>query len=154
MSNEILSIEKQICTYEQSKELAELLDEYAPESLWTWTWSGTSFTPCLSNRIPRRWRRRLFPPAYTGDELGVLLPSTITDEDLFFGLIKVDCEIPYTAFYRHCTFMDLDYENAEYIEWNKDNIQMDAKYEAHAKANLAIYLLVKKIIKPEEFKYE
>jgi len=76
-----LPIEKQVCSLEQAKKLAELLGDDAQESLWSWQ--------CITDPVlkTKTWVLVLSKtlrgfmvvalPAYTGDELGVLLPHVI-----------------------------------------------------------------------------
>jgi len=71
-----LPIEKQVCTLEQAKKLAELLGDDAPGSLWSWQ--------CITDPVlkTKTWVLVLSKtlhgllvdalPAYTGDELWVM----------------------------------------------------------------------------------
>jgi hypothetical protein len=76
-------IEKQVCTLEQATQLAELLGEHAPESLWKWVSlrhpNGLKYfklTLTSGGRFPRQFYTRI--PAYTGDESGVLLLNSMS----------------------------------------------------------------------------
>lgn len=78
-----LPLEKQVCTLEQAKELAELLGEHAPGSLCVWVRNLNS------NEFEAHWKRTVENdwidldgefdnktyPAYTGDELGALFKN-------------------------------------------------------------------------------
>jgi hypothetical protein len=140
-------IKKQVCTTEQAKELAELLGEHAPESLWVWA------QECFSETWELYFRKNCAisdgnPPiaaAYTGDELGALLPSHIKNGEFQLKIIKEkdkfivgyedEGEYPYETPGMYC--------------WG------EAKGEilAHVCADLAIMSIKNKNIKPEEFKY-
>ena len=141
-----LTVEETVCTLEQAKELARLLGEHAPESLWCWVWGKwgafeTNPTWGLTLGDPINPSTKFYP-AYTGDELGVLLPKFVTLEthecrfDLWaindgfaccYDRVEDDC--PLTAIF-------------------------DKPYEVRAKADLAIQGLTEGWIKPEEFNYE
>jgi len=71
-----LPIEEQVCLRGQAEKLAELLGNDAPEGLWVW----------VNSSVFRRWEIKFKAkiaisnhdkqiPAYTGDELGVLLKN-------------------------------------------------------------------------------
>lgn len=69
-------IEKQVCSLEQAKKLAELLGEDAPPSWWYWrlclSLAGDKFN-LLGGGPPASGSQVESYPAYTGDELGALL---------------------------------------------------------------------------------
>jgi hypothetical protein len=74
-----LPLEKQVCTLEQSEELAKLLGKHAPESLWVWvkinaygSWGIVTYEEFITNPI-LHWNSNCIA-AYTDDELGALLP--------------------------------------------------------------------------------
>lgn len=66
-------IEKQVCSLEQAKELAELLEGDAPGSYFLWVeddWRKNVVPVIISGRTSTYQR---FYPAYTGDELACCL---------------------------------------------------------------------------------
>lgn len=143
-----LSLEEQVCALEQAWELAELLGEHTPGSLYvhevyTWVCYGKERTDAKirkSNEI-RNPSAKYFP-AYTGDELGVLLPSQVFNRQLMFFKCEDYCSIGYRPI------------NKKYTCAMSSNPYANADNEAQAKANLAIKGLREGWIKPEEFKYE
>lgn len=78
-------LEKQVCTQRQAQELAELLRDDAPESLWCWVWGkwGDS-NPKWELTLGRPGNPNTkFYHAYTGDELGALLGRATNTTELF-----------------------------------------------------------------------
>jgi len=73
-----LPIEKQVCTLDQAKKLADLLGDDAPGSLWVWWFDEVQQEFILmlyddESECPLSLEFEQFYPAYTGDELSVLL---------------------------------------------------------------------------------
>lgn len=136
-------IEKQVCTLEQAKKLAKLLGDDAPESLWVWQVTANENNVTTLDNIARgELVDMALWPAYTGDELGALLPGylNIKKHDTCFCLWRVNKNYAccYEGTEDHCTQSEI----------------FDSEYEAHAKAELAITGLEEGWIKPEEFQYE
>jgi hypothetical protein len=146
-------IEKQVCTLDQAKKLAELLGDDAPESLYVRGRYHVSpgerphdfaihYIDALGLSLDKCFDK--FYPAYTGDELGVLLPKEISNDPespAIFKMLRNGGDFwPYVAGYsRNAGMGFLVHKNRE--------------TEAEAKAALAIELLEKKIIPAAEFKY-
>lgn len=134
--------EQQVCAPKQAEKLIELLGENTPESLWIWLKKvpETKWTLRLFSSLgchPGRWKKI---PAYSGDELGALFPSiNYKDEKYEFEISKWQN-----------TF------HASYTKWDDTYLRKEiaSKYEAHAKADLAILGLEEGFIRPENFKYE
>ncbi len=143
MKNNQLPLEDQLCTLEQSKELAELLGDDAPGSLWGWATRGYGdtkqpyflvFGPYIEDTQSEYY------PAYTGDELGALLTSV---HDYFLAIycdagVNHECE---ARMYSH--------DEGKRFSCFKRN-----KREARAKADLVIQGLREGWIKKEDFNYE
>jgi len=135
------SIEKQVCSLEQAKELAELLGDDAPESLWC---LKKISDPVLGTSI---WVLELtadqkgvapFIPAYTGDELGVFLGNVV---DYF---LVIYCDVGH----------DHEFEARMYRHDQKGDAPSKRNaHEAHAKAALTIQGLREGWIKREDFRY-
>lgn len=137
-----LPLEKQVCTLEQSQKLAELLGGDAPESLWVWWYhDAENFGLALKEKADREFTGTTYP-AYTGDELGVLLPKRIFRDDKIFFLESEYKHKNYTFFYRPIP-------NTPY----KPPAMRDGETEAQAKATLAIQGLGEGLIKKEDFNY-
>jgi len=136
-------IEKQVCTLEQAKELAGLLGDDAPRSLWIYSrGQGGMETPSLELRENLEWDINYIKssyPAYTGDELGVLLPSDAADGAIMHA--KSDTRKPFFSGYQD-------------PEFYKMSVMKIADTEAQAKAALAIQGLKECWIKKEDFRYE
>ena len=83
-----LPLEKQICTQEQAEKLAGLLGDDAPGSIWYWVFGkwGYESNPKweLSLGKPENPLTKCFP-AYTGDELGVLLTP-------YFDVLEINAD--------------------------------------------------------------
>ena len=151
-----MKIENQVCTLEQAKKLAELLGKHAPESLWVWTetryqtgvwlilnedYRDDIVLDTVQEKRVHSWYSDEFYPAYTGDELGALLPAYLYIENyetiLTTWKLNQSWAMAYDRTEDGCCLSEI----------------FDAEHEAHAKADLAISLLEQKIIKPEDFKY-
>lgn len=131
-------IENQVCTLEQAKKLTDLLGEKAPGSLWVYVKEGKdgwNAQPRLRRPVLPKWWKQI--AAYTGDELGTLLPEMRKESSLRIEKYEGQFEAGYYPAYS-------DYDGGE---------AQANKIEAHAKADLAIHLLDQKIIKPKEFNY-
>ena len=145
-------VENQVCSLEQAKKLSELLGDDTPESLWVYCWrvdvGGGKDKLSLILRIDYdddSFYRPPIYPAYTGDELGALLPGNIYDLAGFLSITKSDHNPGFPIKHHAAYTRDDDCYMAFY--------QKSAETEAQAKADLAIHLLKRKIIQPEEFKY-
>jgi len=137
-----LEIEKQVCTQPQAEELAGLLEDDAPESLWVWSkidangkWGVVLAAHYVTNPI-MHWSSDCYP-AYTGDELGALLPVVTPEGWLTHG--KDYGILPF-----HSCYYDPGYYERRF----------GGVTEAQARAALAIKGLQEGWIKKEEFSYE
>ena len=150
-------IENQVCTLEQAKRLKELLGDHAPGSLWWWRQSPTEGWKVYFNTI-------VFPGealrAYTGDELGALLPvclNLLDGQKYIYDSTKHAYDGSFLIGYKgeDNQLHDCEYNlcTEEGLETIRLYLLRSKQYEAHAKADLAIKLLDQKIIKPEDFKY-
>jgi len=137
------SIEKQICTLDQAEKLKKYLGDDAPESLWCFVYGRWGV-----NETNPQWNTVLGKPqipstkfyyAYSGDELGALLPPLA-------GKIMNPLHTHKIAG-AHGT---LNF----YCAWGRSKIGEYQKTEAQAKADLAIQGLKKGWIKPEDFSYD
>lgn len=140
-------IENQVCTLEQTKELAELLGDNAPKSFWSWgiipkNPYGSS-DPAVLIQTKFAFDGEKLLAAYTGDELGALLPKKLRDNELMIFWEEKSCNACYGA------YKDDQEEPGLYIAYCEVS-----KYEAQAKADLSIQLFKEEIITPEDFKYE
>jgi len=133
-----LTIEKQVCSLEQAKELAELLGDDAPGSLWMWCkypsdgWMSTLTDEAYGFLMGMNEGYY----AYTGDELGVLLPYE--SHDFFIEFSK-----------------DFEEYRASYLRLGDDIFQSERGLtEAQAKAALAIRGIKEGWIKKEDFKFD
>ena len=142
-------LEKQVCTLEQAKELAGLLGDDAPESLWVWAnpkeqymelFKPMNQTPhiCQWMHIRAATEQWNVYPAYTGDELGVLLPNKILDPELGW------CELRSEWRYARNRYM---------LEYNKSPHGIIEDSEVEAKAALLIQGLKGGWIRKEEIHY-
>lgn len=139
-----LPIEKQVCSLEQAKELAELLGYDAPGSLWVsveYEYRGEIkrqliLTSSLSEfgRLPENKVVGVLS-VYTGDELGVLLPEIVDGYKL--RIIKDNDEFQCGYMLHSHRILALCYEQTE----------------AEAKAALAIQGLRIDCLKKEDFRY-
>jgi len=150
-------IEKQVCTLEQAKKLAELLGENAPGSLWIWAievdiW-GENPVYILNTESHIDDNPSNFPPepmfkAYTAAELGALLPFYM-DAEIKHGQFPII--VSYGIKIEHWNdIWTAKYEEREDVVFT----ECDSATEAHAKADLLIKLLKDKIIKPEDVSYD
>lgn len=134
-----LPIENQVCSLEQAKELAELLGEDAPKSVWVYVKEGKDGWNAQPRQLrpilPKGWRQIA---AYTGDELGSLLPDYIEAKE--------------EKWIRHQSFSG-DNTIAYYGEYKVLFGSDYFKYEAQAKAALAIKGLKEGWIKKGDFRY-
>ena len=126
----------------QAKELAKLLGEQAPQSLWVWLQIYRDKTWCIKLRNwfpPKTVPSSTFIRAYTGDELGSLLPKKfVTRKGNHY--LYLDSSLDFTYFYKTIGGVPI--------------VRASDEHEAHTKAALVIQLLKQKIINPEDFKYE
>jgi len=154
-----LSIEKQVCALEQAKKLVGLLGEHAPKSLWVWSkidgyWAWSKIDEygtwgivlmdhyCKNPSMP--WGSDFYP-AYTGDEVGVLLPDKI-----FFGKYQLHKK---DNLWLSGYVSEGDYPH----EWpSMHNLfgYGEDKNIVCAMTNSLIALLEQKLIKPESLSYE
>jgi hypothetical protein len=156
-----MDIKEQVCTLEQAEKLAELLGDDAPESLWVWAWSyeldsdGEDVGMILIARqvlsekpklhSHRDYASKPIYPAYTGDELGVLLPPNIQNNEFNLKIFKKDdCFIV-----GYENEGEYPYETPMMPSW----AEVESNTEAQAKAGLAICGLESGYIKKENFKY-
>lgn len=138
-------LEKQVCTKEQAVQIAEIFKKAGiepPGSLWVWIKYSCSRVPILELMdIDRDWADGVeyYHSAYTGDELGVLLPvhPTIKGRDAYLNGMKL---------YSEWLF--------EYLNSNNDKPLTQRSNKAIFLAALAIDGLTNDWIKPEDFKYE
>jgi len=135
-----MKLENQVCTLEQAKEFDELGLEL--ETLWRWQdsesdkWELVSAEDCIDgdNSLP----------AYSCAELGAVLPYSIIDGHVAHILCVWKVHQQFSCAYEKCG------ENKKHLF---DEI-IDGEHEAHAKADLLIYLLEEKIINPKDLTLE
>lgn len=137
-------IERQVCSLGQAKRLAELLGDDAPESLICWVnWDGDDLQWELASDSEST-EANISLPAYTGDELGALLPSVIEKDEIQY----------YIRFFR--TLYDNKFKAGylkTYSDWSGKLCGNRGETEAQAKAALAIQGLEKDWFKKEDFNY-
>jgi hypothetical protein len=140
-----LPLERQVCTPGQAGKFLELLGCDAPGSLWCWKKISD---PVLGTS---KWILELtvdqkgvapFVPAYTGDELGVLLPKRVLIDGTSFFLESEYKHKGYAFFYR--PIPNIPYHPPTMHE---------GETEAQAKAVLAIQGLREGSIRKENFHY-
>lgn len=149
-------IKNQVCTLEQARELYEIFKKAGiepPGSLFSWTY--WTLEPHGREWVVFPTEDALFDaekdiisddnvyPAYTGDELGAMLPTRLNYK------MKSD---EYS--------LDKNFSEAGIPEFHNGYLTIPnlrdfkSEYEAHAKADLAIQVLREGWIKPENFKYK
>jgi hypothetical protein len=144
-----LPLEKQVCTLEQSRELAELLGENAPDSLWMWevfTWlrRGKNKTEIkLQKSIDIRSSDAKYYNAYTGDELGALLPYEV----------NIDKKLHTLDIHKRCNGYHPSFYEIEGNDLQIARISHTSKNFAVAQTELLISLLKQELIKPEEITF-
>lgn len=142
-----------VCTLEQAKKLNEILDDHAPESYLAWSYAGAEDGWIVESfqRAESAIRAKLgedYYRAYTGDELGALLPSRFIHNQKTYSLVCAK----EMAGIKNDTYWWTQYEH---INDASDCLYCaDSKYAAHAKADLAIQGLEEGWIKAEDFRYE
>ena len=148
-----LPIEKQVCSLEQAKELAELLGDDAPESYWFWKygnygnaddeWIVNDFYTdpfSVKGSLPTFCMKY---SAYTGDELGALLPKCLNPKEAKRPcIVEKILSVGWSA--KHSRHFAL-YEGTPY--------SIEGATEAQAKAALAIQGLKEGWIKKQNFHY-
>lgn len=154
-----LPLESQVCALKQAKKLAELLEENAPRSYFVWVNVSAGY-----GRYEYRIDRRCEPAAskywkygspkynaYSGDELGALLPGSIKYDASLFILI---CNRSYDGkgFISGYEATIGSGSRILFIGDKRDSLNF-AKIEAHSKAALAIQGLEEGWIKKEDFNY-
>lgn len=133
-----MEINYKVNTFKQGKELKRLGVKVKSFFIWAKTTNGWQ----IYTRKKILYGQQLF--AYSCAELGELLPSNIYDPRCSLSITK--------------TSYNSNYNNNYCAEYVKDNDPSSAffafisKHEAHAKADLFIHLLKKKIINPEKLK--
>ena len=146
-------LEKQVIPLEEAKKLVGFLGEHAPESLWVWARNddGWSVKP-KSYRQPESLLGGYvkFINAYNGDELGALLPGTVTIADE----MEICKSFELHAFKRNKLDWVYRYENCRCSTDLLNNFPIKNMTSAQFKAALAIQGLTEGWIKKEEFKYE
>jgi len=142
MSNK-LPIEKQVCTQPQAEELAGLLEDDAPESLWRYVEKERQYADPVYKLQTDCWFSEIYFYAYTGDELGEVLPSVIfwNHKKYFLDVYPSDKRDEWNA----CYVCVNDYGNV--LDIQRESTQ------AQAKAALAIQGLKDGWIKKEDFVY-
>jgi len=141
-------IENQVCTFEQAKKFTEWGIELQSYFVWLRT-KPSDKSPIYIYKIYPRWLAEqendsMYLNAYSCAELGTMLPdSLVRKEDNFYPvarwrLFQMETSTDYRAAY---------FENGGWSAIYKGEQQ---KHEAHAKADLLLLLLRKKIIKPED----
>jgi len=139
-----MKLENQVCTLEQARKFDELglkLDSYF---VWTEQYGNSEAEYAIWIRKPlesilkTRTDYKKYS-AYSCAELGVLLPATIITD-------KFDGEQEW--------WLNIDTEEGRRFYTGYDEEIVDSKHEAHAKADLFIYLLKEKIINPETLTLE
>ena len=153
-----LPIEEQVITQPQAEELAEIFREAGvepPGSLWVWEWADDPVKWRSISQTYIEWPRIVLRdqhdyltervPAYTGDELGALLTLRPT---YFLVVRKLDHAL--NDFLKKGVSFEVRLEIAEP---DKLNHLTNGITIAQAKADLAIRLLEKRLIKLEEFRY-
>lgn len=135
-----MELEKRVCTLEQAKKLDELLGDDAPESLWVWA-KPTIFNEwrlILKANFSEWYEDFLF--AYTGDELGVLLPAhlILKKTEGYLNIWKASKGFG-------CSYLDV-------MDDRRVTEIFVVCCEAQAKADMLIHLLEQKIIDPKDLK--
>jgi len=149
---DLMQLEDQVCTQEQGKKIAELFGDNAPKSYFVWAYTKTGQDEKL-RWVNKKLKWRIAPrnasyegericPAYSCAELGALLPATHEYLDkrgnkarasLFIFKIKSPEFVGFSS----------GYASAAVFGMSKIIVCRN-KFEAHAKADLAIHLLEKK----------
>lgn len=145
-----LPLEKRVCTLDQARELAELLGDDAPESLWMWAYYKETgrWKVIEADYFQRRYFQELYRlgtyPAYTGDEFDSLLPwrlphpeEKFRDEHWIYLKTRA-----VTSRLRRVYYADMGGE-----------VYHEYAGGVFGKADLAIELLEKGHMKKEDFRY-
>lgn len=131
------------CMVEQAKKLDKLLGDDAPKSLLVWceAYNDAGFVLKLRDGTPFEFYKNAYS-AYTGDELGVLLPDY-----LFLETNKTCLRI-----FKFGKNFRCDYQGTNLNEPFTSKFAFVERYEAHAKAYLLIHLIEQKLIDPKDLK--
>lgn len=138
-----MELENQVCTLEQAKNLNKLLGDDAPASLWVWWFDedNQEFILLLTQNDPYLIGQLWFP-AYTGDELGILLP----------GYLILETNKTCLRVLKFGNRFMCDYQSTNLNESFTSKFAFMGNYESPVKADMLIYLLEQKLIDPDNLK--